>query len=105
MDISAIGGPSRVFSVSQGSFVDKVAPENSAKEEFLAYVEMTPAERMRATILEQMGMSEDQLASLDEETRRKIEEKIEEMIREKMEELVEATGGEIPAAMFVSISV
>lgn len=53
---------------------------------FQDYMNKTPAERMRAQILGEMGITEEELAALPPEERRKIEEKITAMMRERFEE-------------------
>jgi hypothetical protein len=59
------------------------------EEKFLKYQNMTPAEKLRASYLSQMGISEDQLKAMDPIERAKVEAKIAEKIREQM---AEATG-------------
>ncbi len=65
----------------------------TAEEEFLEYAQMTPAERMRANVLQEMNLTEDQLKSMDAETREKIENEIRERIKEKVENSAEAKTG------------
>ena len=56
----------------------------TATDEFMAYMEKTPEERLRANILKSMGMTEEELESLPPEQRQAVEEKIREMIRERI---------------------
>lgn len=56
--------------------------EESAVEQFLAYVHMDPIERMRAQILGSMDLTEEQLAALPEDERKRIEDKIRQIIEE-----------------------
>lgn len=61
---------------------------NSAKtaaQTFLEYMDMTPGERMRATILGELGYTEEQLKALPPKEREKIEQEIRERIKEKIE--------------------
>lgn len=67
----------------------------SAEDEFLSYMEKTPAERMREAILGSMGMTEEQLAGMEAAERDKIEQKIRETIRAKVEEDTEKRTGMI----------
>lgn len=60
--------------------------EKSAKDTFLEYQEMTPAEKYRAMFLGQMGMTEEELEALPPEEREKIEAKLREKIKEAIEE-------------------
>lgn len=67
---------------------------DAAKEKFQEFMDMTPAERMRAQILAGMGLTEEQLAALPSEEREKIEEQITAIIRQKMEEVVKDGEGQ-----------
>jgi hypothetical protein len=49
-------------------------------DEFLKFAKMTPAEKIRASVLESMGLTEEALATLPPEIRDAIEEKIKEAI-------------------------
>ena len=53
----------------------------SAREEFLDYAKMTPAQKIRATILSNLKITEEELARMDQESRNKIEDQIKEMIK------------------------
>lgn len=61
--------------------VEDTAVSGSSVEEFLDFMNKTPAERMRALILKKMDVTEDQLAAMAPEERLKIEEKIKAEIR------------------------
>lgn len=56
----------------------------SATDEFMAYMEKTPEERLRANILKSLGLTEEDLENLPPEQRQAIEDKIKEMIKEKI---------------------
>lgn len=62
----------------------------SAKDKFLDYMKMTPAERMEAAILEEMGLTKEDLEAMPPEQRKAIEDTIRERIKEKMK----AAGGD-----------
>lgn len=71
----------------------------SAKDEFLEFMEMTPMERMRAQILRNLGVTEEQIAAMSPEERKKIEDKIRQIIeetvkREAEEKTAENTGAD-----------
>ena len=51
-------------------------------DEFMAWVQMSPAEKMRDRILKEMGLTEEQLAEMDLEERAKVEALIAQKIRE-----------------------
>ena len=68
------------------------APASNAREEFEKFAAMSPAERMRASILQQMGVSEDQLAAMSPDERKAMEDKIAAKIKESVEESARKTG-------------
>lgn len=53
-------------------------------EEFLAYMQKTPEERLRENILKSMGLTEEDLEGMPPEQRKAIEDKIREIIKEKL---------------------
>ena len=63
----------------------KSAPAKTAKDEFLDYAKMTPAQKMRASMLSRLGVTEDKLNAMDPKERQKIEDKIKEMIKAEIE--------------------
>jgi hypothetical protein len=66
---------------------------DTAVQDFMAFAQMTPAQKMRATILGSMGLTEDGLKAMDPKDRAKIEEKIKELIQQKVEQSVEKKTG------------
>lgn len=56
----------------------------SPREEFLEWADMDPAERLRAQILQSMGISEEDLAAMSPEERAAAEADIREAIKEKL---------------------
>ena len=68
------------------------APAPNAREEFEKFAAMSPAERMRASILQQMGVSEDQLAAMSPDERKAVEDKIAAKVKELVEETAKKTG-------------
>jgi TPP-dependent pyruvate/acetoin dehydrogenase alpha subunit len=66
-----------------------------AKEEFLEYARMSPAERLRAQILEEMELSEDGLAAMDPEARAGIEDEIKRRTLEALTGKSDAEPGSI----------
>ncbi|SHM15053.1 hypothetical protein [Phytopseudomonas punonensis] len=63
----------------------KGAPKQSAVDEFMAYMNMTPAEKMRDKILKEVGMTEEELENMPPEQRAAAEREI----AEKMQTLQE----------------
>lgn len=60
-------------------------PKENVREEFLSYARMSPMERMRASILKSMNLSENDLNAMSADARKKVEEKIEELIKQEIE--------------------
>lgn len=52
--------------------------------DFLKLAHMTPMQRMRASILKSMNLTEDQLAKYPADERKKVEDEIKEKIKEKI---------------------
>jgi hypothetical protein len=57
----------------------------TAEQKFLEWAKMTPAERMHAQMLSQLGITEDQFKAMDPAAQQKIEEKIRDMIKKQAE--------------------
>jgi hypothetical protein len=73
-----------------------MSPTKAASDpvaDFLDFVGKTPAEQMRAEILHELGLSEDDLKAMDPKERLKVEAKIKELVREKVQESVEKKTG------------
>jgi len=68
--------------------VQKSTPE----QELDKYLKETPEQRMRDSILKEMGISEDQLAAMPPEQRKAIEDKIAQIIKQKMEQAAGKSG-------------
>lgn len=58
--------------------------EMSAVDKFMKYQEMSPAEKIRASYLAAHGLTEEDVAAMDADTRKKIEEMILEEIKRKL---------------------
>lgn len=86
MTISAAGGIMMQSAYGkkseEGASASLGAP--NAKDKFLEYMKMTPAERMAASILEEMGISKEELEAMPPEQRKAIEDTIRERIKEKL---------------------
>ena len=59
-------------------------PTKTAKDEFLDYAKMTPAQKMRASMLAKLGVTEEQLKAMAPKERQKIEDRIKEMVKEQV---------------------
>ncbi|SFM68452.1 MULTISPECIES: hypothetical protein [Rugamonas] len=76
--------------VSFGSFMAAAtAAESGPAAELAAYAKMTPAQRMRASVLSSMGLKESDLANMSAADRQAIEEKIAAKIKEKLDEEIQ----------------
>lgn len=65
----------------------------SAEDKFMAYAKMSPADRMRASILSSMGITEDQLKNMSPEQQKAVEQKIEDLIKQAAQKQIEKSGG------------
>ena len=68
------------------SLTAKPVEAKTAEQKFLDYAKMTPAERMHAAMLAQMGITEDEFKAMDGAAQQKIEDKIREMIKQQATE-------------------
>jgi hypothetical protein len=60
-------------------------PAKSAKDEFMDYAKLTPAQKMRAAMLSKLGVTEEQLKAMSPDERKKIEDKLKDMIKQQVE--------------------
>lgn len=103
MSISGIGGSTpfttagllRLNTPTETSETNALGGPKSARDEFLDYARMTPAEKMRAAMLAKLGVTEDQLKSMDADARKAIEEKIKEMVKQEFEAGLDKRPGKI----------
>jgi hypothetical protein len=65
----------------------------SVEDKFLAYAKMSPADRMRASILSSMGLTEDQLKNMSPEQQKVVEQKIEHLVKQAAQKQIEKNGG------------
>lgn len=66
---------------------------NSAVQQFLQYADMTPAQRMQAQMLSQLGLTEDQFKAMSPADQQKVEAKIQQMIKQQAQETAEKRTG------------
>lgn len=98
MSISGIGSSSHPVAGAAsagGSKPSGAAGAKSPEEDFLDYARMSPAERMRAAMLQEMGLTEDDLAKMSADERAKVNDEIARRIREKALEANEKRPGMI----------
>jgi hypothetical protein len=86
MSISSIGSSSSVGAYG-GVSASTASPigETSAKDEFLKFQAMTPAQKMRAMMLAKLGLTEDDVKAMSPEDRKKVEDKLKEMIKQQVQ--------------------
>jgi hypothetical protein len=62
---------------------------------------MTPAEKMEDAVLKEMGLTKDDLQTMDPQQRAKVEQEVTEKIREKMKEQMQdkAAGAQTSATV------
>lgn len=63
---------------------------NTALEEFKAYMAMTPGEKIRDSILKEMGLTEDDIKDMPPEQQETVEKEIAERMKERSEIQAEA---------------
>lgn len=81
-------GPLTSSSSSSSSSTSLSASASAAKtaaQQFMAYANMTPAQRMQAEMLSQLGLTEDQFKALPPAEQQKVEEKIQQMIKQQLD--------------------
>ena len=61
-------------------------PAQTTEEKFLEYAKMTPAERLHAQMLAELGLTEDQFKAMSPADQQKIEDKIRDMIKKHAED-------------------
>ncbi|MET3664526.1 hypothetical protein [Caulobacter sp. 1776] len=83
MSISSIGSSSSVG--AYGGVSASPLGEPSAKDEFLKFQAMTPAQKMRALMLAKLGVTEEQLKAMTPEDRKKVEDKLKDMIKQQVQ--------------------
>jgi hypothetical protein len=62
------------------------------EQEFLKFAKMSPLDRLRASILKDMGLTEDSLKSLSPSDRQAVEQKIKEMVEQQLHKNPTQTG-------------
>lgn len=94
---SVFATPSPASSPTSSSGQQKSAlaakPADSAVQKFLEYANMTPAERLHAEMLGQLGLTEDQFKAMSPADQQKVEDKIRELIKQQAEKSSEKRTG------------
>jgi hypothetical protein len=100
--ISGLFGPSAAkaasttagaASASTVSGKSKLAAKgNDVVQQFLDYAKMDPMQRMRASILKSMGLTEDDLKNMTPEQQKAVEQKIAQIIQQEMQKKTSQPG-------------
>ena len=67
---------------SNNELSESQAGKKTASEEFHEWMNMTPGEKLRASILKELGISEEELANMSPEARKNIEDGIAQKVQE-----------------------
>ena len=90
----ATPSPTSVSPSTSGSAAASLAPKpETAAQKFLEYANMTPAQRMFASMLNSLGISEDQFKAMSPADQQKIEDKIREMIKHQVQNSTDKRSG------------
>jgi hypothetical protein len=97
MSISGLGAfnPLSGLPAASGSAAGVQLGPKSPADEFLEYARMSPAERIRAGILDELGLTEEELEAMSPEERKAMEKVIAERTKEKVEQASEKRTGMI----------
>lgn len=91
-----IAPPSTATSTPATGFsFSKPAAPSAVEQSFLDYARETPAQKMRDSILNSLGLTEKDLQAMDPKERAKVEAKIKELIKQKVEQATEKKTGQI----------
>lgn len=87
MSVSSTGfSPTSVFpSQKTLSTTLSAKPAQTTEQKFLEYAKMTPAERLHAQMLAELGLTEDQFKAMSPADQQKIEDKIRDMIKKQLD--------------------
>lgn len=75
-----------------GGMFSTTPTQSATVQEFQDYAKLTPAQKMRASILKSMGLKEEDLAGMDPAKRQQVEDKIKQMIKARVEENADKKG-------------
>ncbi|WP_213770101.1 hypothetical protein [Bradyrhizobium sp. dw_78] len=75
------------------SLTPKSAQGNSIVQQFLQYANMTPAQRMFASMLGKLGLTQDQFNAMSPADQQKVEEKIQQMVKQQVQDSSDKRSG------------
>jgi hypothetical protein len=86
MSVSVSGVSPASSSGAQSSTSLSAKAAKTAAQQFLAYANMTPAQRLHAQMLAKLGLTEDQFKAMSPADQQKVEDKIRDMIKKQLSE-------------------
>jgi len=92
--------PTSMFPAPAKTTATVAKPASTAEQKFLEYAKMTPAERLHAQMLAELGLTEDQFKAMSPADQQKVEDKIRDLIKKQVD-----NGGEKRAGMITDKSV
>jgi hypothetical protein len=93
VSLSGISPTSSPGAQASTSLTAKPAQPQTPAQKFLEYANMTPAQRMFASMLNSLGISEDQFKAMSPADQQKIEDKIREMIKHQVQNSTDKRSG------------
>jgi len=88
-----------LLELASGKVGEQLQAKASPEAELEKYVQMTPAQRMRESILEKLGLKEEDVAAMKPEERKGIEDQIAAEVRRLMEASGEKKGSSIDVSV------
>jgi len=80
---------------TQSSSTQNAGAANPAVQQFLEYAKMTPAQRLHAQMLAQLGLTQDQFNAMSPADQQKVEDKIRQMIKQQIDSGSDKSPGQI----------
>jgi hypothetical protein len=82
----ATPSPTSVTPSASGSAAASLAPKpETAAQKFLEYANMTPAQRLQAEMLGQLGITEEQFKAMTPAEQQKVMDKVRDMIKQQIQ--------------------
>ncbi len=89
---NATSGAGATTGTSTSAAASLTPQGDSVVQQFMDYAKESPMQRMRASILKSMGLTEDDLKKMSPEQQKAVEQKIEQIIKQKLEKNAGQTG-------------
>lgn len=74
--------------VSNGLFPTKSHGQKSASEQFMDYMHLTPREKIRAGMLAELGISQEEYEAMSPEEKNEVNKKIEELMKKESQQKI-----------------